>query len=437
MKKYKERRRLKQKAAQKKARQRNLENRIRLGKMEEVAYTDQFKVFVKGYIESQSIFELYIDTPESIHNELCNVRALYKNMERLYLIGSKLRGFLTMPDVLDSIDCCEAELDCFALLLETISYHQEIGLFAANNLVWLYRSFVAFYDVPHNDSKSYINALWLAWWRKLWMLKGLQLTRAKFQLTPQLSSTLALSDIPIHASNLKMPYPFLVLALPSGFAFKDDTGTNWISGVRLGCDEGSPHSLIVAPTLSTKNLTQSLYTIPLGDHATLQEDIEAHVAEHLLTTTSTCVEPISTRFDNPLLRLFTTVVNALLYITTFPDHVEESNQNILAKLMERKKKNTPGSKKAKRAVCKLNEARKRTIFIVGNKFRIEDDRYRKAVESGRSVNVRFMVRGHWRRQVCGPGHKDRKLIFIQPFWKGPKDAVQPDRLYVVTDGRGE
>jgi hypothetical protein len=44
--------------------------------------------------------------------------------------------------------------------------------------------------------------------------------------------------------------------------------------------------------------------------------------------------------------------------------------------------------------------------------------------------VRFMVRGHWRNQPCGPGKKDRKLIRIEPFWKGPTDESQVlTRLY--------
>jgi len=34
----------------------------------------------------------------------------------------------------------------------------------------------------------------------------------------------------------------------------------------------------------------------------------------------------------------------------------------------------------------------------------------------------YCVRGHPRNQAFGPGHSLRKLIWIEPFWKGPKDA---------------
>ncbi|MHC9556088.1 hypothetical protein ACQQ68_10970 [Corynebacterium diphtheriae] len=44
----------------------------------------------------------------------------------------------------------------------------------------------------------------------------------------------------------------------------------------------------------------------------------------------------------------------------------------------------------------------------------------------RHLSVRFMVRGHWRQQACGPKHGQRKPLFIQPFMKGPDDApVRP------------
>lgn len=38
-----------------------------------------------------------------------------------------------------------------------------------------------------------------------------------------------------------------------------------------------------------------------------------------------------------------------------------------------------------------------------------------------SPSVRFMVRGHWRNQAHGPEHGQRRLQWIEPFWKGPRD----------------
>lgn len=45
--------------------------------------------------------------------------------------------------------------------------------------------------------------------------------------------------------------------------------------------------------------------------------------------------------------------------------------------------------------------------------------------------VRFMVRGHWRRQPHGPENQNRKLIWIRPHYKGPDLATAINRPYLV------
>jgi len=42
---------------------------------------------------------------------------------------------------------------------------------------------------------------------------------------------------------------------------------------------------------------------------------------------------------------------------------------------------------------------------------------------------RFVVRGHWRRQAVGVGRAERRLIFVAPFWKGPRDGTGIAHLY--------
>lgn len=41
----------------------------------------------------------------------------------------------------------------------------------------------------------------------------------------------------------------------------------------------------------------------------------------------------------------------------------------------------------------------------------------------------WIVRGHWRNQVHGPGRTGRKRIWIQPYWKGPEHAAMRMREY--------
>lgn len=51
--------------------------------------------------------------------------------------------------------------------------------------------------------------------------------------------------------------------------------------------------------------------------------------------------------------------------------------------------------------------------------------------AGAKLTCQFVVRGHRRWQVCGKGHLDRKLIWIAPFWKGPKDGRALMRGYEI------
>jgi len=47
------------------------------------------------------------------------------------------------------------------------------------------------------------------------------------------------------------------------------------------------------------------------------------------------------------------------------------------------------------------------------------------------INKRFIVRGHWRRQVHGKNRADRKLIWVNPFWKGDDREETIKRIYRV------
>jgi len=41
---------------------------------------------------------------------------------------------------------------------------------------------------------------------------------------------------------------------------------------------------------------------------------------------------------------------------------------------------------------------------------------------GKAPSVQSLVRGHWKKQACGPGNVLRKVIHVEPYWRGPEDA---------------
>lgn len=50
---------------------------------------------------------------------------------------------------------------------------------------------------------------------------------------------------------------------------------------------------------------------------------------------------------------------------------------------------------------------------------------------GKAPTIQTLVRGHWKNQVHGPRATQRKLIHVEPYWRGPEDApiaVRPHTL---------
>lgn len=40
-----------------------------------------------------------------------------------------------------------------------------------------------------------------------------------------------------------------------------------------------------------------------------------------------------------------------------------------------------------------------------------------------ALSVQSIVAGHWKQQAYGPGRNSRKEMWIQPYWRGPEDAL--------------
>jgi len=47
---------------------------------------------------------------------------------------------------------------------------------------------------------------------------------------------------------------------------------------------------------------------------------------------------------------------------------------------------------------------------------------------GGTPSVQTLVAGHWKRQAHGPGRTERRIIHVQPYWRGPIDAPVSIRI---------
>lgn len=95
-----------------------------------------------------------------------------------------------------------------------------------------------------------------------------------------------------------------------------------------------------------------------------------------------------------------------------------------------------GSKKLGADVPVEREHKELPRFRVGRPIKLGPE-IRQAltqhdVRSTWKLASKFIVRGHWRNQVCGPGRSERKKLWIHPHWKGPKDLKEAlERSYSI------
>lgn len=128
----------------------------------------------------------------------------------------------------------------------------------------------------------------------------------------------------------------------------------------------------------------------------------------------------------PLLReLLEVVVNSILYATSAEVKIET-----------RAPVAPPSARHgSKGSSSKLKESSAENVHFLPSPIDLVAVRRIQALErapSGRSALHRFMVRGHWRR--APDGWTDRRLRWIEPYWKGPDMAALIERCYRLRPG---
>lgn len=142
------------------------------------------------------------------------------------------------------------------------------------------------------------------------------------------------------------------------------------------------------------------------------------------------------RQDRECLRL---VCNALLYITTpAADLVRRESpfESMIHTMTKTPRNKPPRPEKLARQRTTLRQQSMLRHTDTGRSVKIPN---RGGGEDGEplkdawKIKHRFMVRGHWRLQAHGPGREERKLIWIQPFFKGDGLPTLAKREYDVSE----
>lgn len=127
--------------------------------------------------------------------------------------------------------------------------------------------------------------------------------------------------------------------------------------------------------------------------------------------------------------VFVFTVNALLYISSQDADIVEDKSHVHK--LHQQLQGLKGGHKRKKLEEQLHKEKQHKIYICGANIRASKEYIASLSKESRQLTVRFRVRGHWRNQACGPKLSEHKLIWIQPYWKGPTYAELLERNYIV------
>lgn len=127
------------------------------------------------------------------------------------------------------------------------------------------------------------------------------------------------------------------------------------------------------------------------------------------------------------------VVNALCYVTAYPDDIDTVWPAGTPETLKAKAEAGKG-KEVMRAKSKLAALGYVPVHVCGKK--IDDQRSKAAASAthGQSHHASHWRRGHWRNQVHGPARSLRKLIWVMPVLVGASQRDEPElgHLYLVS-----
>jgi len=167
-------------------------------------------------------------------------------------------------------------------------------------------------------------------------------------------------------------------------------------------------------------------------HATMRVKLELSKFKTMDQFLETAPSISSWKEDSPKISgsdasLLIFITNILVYLTTREADVVYQQESEAYRAMVKKMHEAKTHKKKEKLKVKVTEMARAQIpkHIVGGSYTIKrwgSDEEPKEGTPGpkRKLKVTTLVSGHWRNQACGAGRKDHRLIWIQPFWRGPK-----------------
>jgi len=273
--------------------------------------------------------------------------------------------------------------------------------------------------------------------------------RRRYQVSPGLSDLLASTELRgLRAEDIRLPFHSIIIDAPEHPKFQiwnNHTGWHPFESVMLLEDKWQLNEelldendrFVKEPEMISKLLIpgRSIHCFFSGkskdpndplDDATIFTTLNMDEEKMMEDVIWRAADIHRGRLGDYWEELLNWILNVLVY-ATWPeaerDHVYIDPQ--FKKLWDRAEKLPKKSKKRKKLLKRRSQLNPSKIFLLGKSVVLDRHRYSQSestVKTGQKHEVRVKVSGHWRNQAHGPKRSERKLIWIQPFWRGPTDA---------------
>jgi hypothetical protein len=223
-------------------------------------------------------------------------------------------------------------------------------------------------------------------------------------ITHRLAATLMATKIDQTVEKMIVPpFPGVVVKLPDNLLFLEDANGNLSSCSLLGFStaeyEGVP---CFSYTMFSQSTTSVFGTnVPIVGFVTEGDRLGMDYGE-------VEAEDIDMRSSEMARKL---IVGLCLYLSD-PSKLGEPRR--------------PKSKKPAQRNRAPGQLPQTTTYVIGREIELDSNvivGIREYVKHGRKAPaVQYIVSGHWKMQAYGPGRAERKLIRVEPYWRGPVDA---------------
>jgi hypothetical protein len=292
------------------------------------------------------------------------------------------------------------------------------------------------YDLGDGKGQAGVQRYVDAHWRTRWAAHGLPV----FSLTHSLAAALLLTDPPpFKPSELRLPFPAFAITLPPGFVpirqpagSKAPDGQGWCEAIRV-------HRLVGHTTM--RRFDDLIHVDAVG-----------HTARGLYR-----LKPVAELLNDDV-----------TFLDLGPDiepNIDADNHafSIMLRLIRNLaawvEAHGPGKHEGRPHPRGASYSRNAagfplpTTYILGREVKLGPELRRLAsdIAVGKSdekgtprelraawkLRMRYCVRGHWRNQAHGEGHKDRRMTYIAPHWRGPEGAAAWQHIYVADEKKDE